>query len=132
MQKKIVEFVPQYDGAKIIFEDWEEMHFEKTKIADAFERFWGSFVKALWVALYRADRNNTLKLMWCFDHYVQEYIEQFILWGGWEDKPDPKRMRNEINAIMENHKDHVCIIFKRDETIGEIIKNLSFNHSKSC
>lgn len=52
---------------------------DKVDIAKAFETYWGSFVKALWIALYHADPINTNLLLKTWKHYVQEYIENFIL-----------------------------------------------------
>ena len=53
--------------------------FYKTDIAKAFETYWGSFVKSLWIALYHADDINTVLLLKTRKHYVKEYIEDFIL-----------------------------------------------------
>lgn len=53
--------------------------FYKTDIAKAFETYWGSFVKSLWIALYHADDINTILLLKTRKHYVKEYIEDFIL-----------------------------------------------------
>lgn len=36
-------------------------------------------INAIWVALRKADSNNTKILLKAFDFYVKEYIEQFIL-----------------------------------------------------
>lgn len=52
---------------------------DKTDIAKAFEIYWGSFVKALWIALYHADPINTVLLLRTWKNYVREYIEKFIL-----------------------------------------------------
>ena len=52
---------------------------EKADIAESFEKYWWSFVQAIWVALRRADSNNTEILLEAFDFYVKEYIEKFIL-----------------------------------------------------
>lgn len=82
-------------------------------------------MKSLGVALYRADMINTTKLLTAWPEYVQQYILQFILKNGEDPKPDDKRMRDEVNAIMDNHQDHVCIILKKDQTVGELIKHLS-------
>jgi len=52
---------------------------EKAKIAESFEKYWWWFLKAIWVALRRADWINTEKLLSTFENYVREYLEKFIL-----------------------------------------------------
>lgn len=51
----------------------------KTDIAAAFEKFGWSFVHALWLALYHADRNNSKKLIETWKDYVEDYFNTFIL-----------------------------------------------------
>lgn len=51
---------------------------EKATIAESFEKYWWSFVQAIWVALRRADWINTEKLLSTFENYVREYLEKFI------------------------------------------------------
>lgn len=62
-----------------MLEKWAVKHIPKENIADVFEKYGWSFTQALWVALYRADTNNTLKILTTWDEMVKEYIWKFIL-----------------------------------------------------
>jgi len=59
--------------------DWQKQFLETAKIAEAFETYGGSFTKALWIALYRADRINTIKILETWESMVKEYILTFII-----------------------------------------------------
>ena len=52
-------------------------HIETATIIQLWERFGGSFVKSLAVALQRADPVNTYKLLDTFSNYISEYLEVF-------------------------------------------------------
>ena len=57
---------------------WWQM-IQKEKIADVFERYGWSFTQALWIALYRADPINTIKILENWENDIKEFIEKFIL-----------------------------------------------------
>lgn len=59
-------------------DDWPVRFVEKAIIADLFEKYWGSFTKAMWVALHRADDTNTLKILIVWEIMTKEYIENFL------------------------------------------------------
>lgn len=68
------------DTGLIFAIDWQEkQRYEKAKIAEAFETYGGSFTKAIWIALYRADRINTIKILETWEGMVKEYILTFII-----------------------------------------------------
>lgn len=50
---------------------------ETATIIELWEKFGWSFVKALAVALQRADPINTYKLLNTFVHYISEYLDVF-------------------------------------------------------
>ena len=52
--------------------------FDKIEIAEVFEKYWGSFVSALWKALYAADTENTRKILTIFSNYVKKYILDYL------------------------------------------------------
>ena len=76
--KKITVYIPWKNWVILIFEDWDSKTIKKDVIAWLFEKYGGSFVQALWFALYKADVINTLKILTTFDDYVKEYIKQFL------------------------------------------------------
>ena len=51
---------------------------EKYMVSSAMEKYGGSFVKALGVALDKADENNTLKIRNIFPEYWKKYLKVFI------------------------------------------------------
>jgi len=67
------------DWVIITTQDWLIAKISSGAIADAFEIYGGSFVEAIWVALHRADRPNTIKILNTWINYVLEYIETFLL-----------------------------------------------------
>lgn len=76
---KITAYLVIDGGVLIKTEDQGGQIIETAKIAEAFETYGGSFTKALWVALYRADAINTAKILINWEHDVKEYIQTFIL-----------------------------------------------------
>lgn len=62
--------------------DWIEfidcVTFSKFDLINAFEKYGGSFVKALWHCLGCADPINTKKIMETFSDYVEQYVFEFI------------------------------------------------------
>ena len=76
--EKILSYSPWNDWVIIMTEDWKVQHIEKEKIAEAFEAYGGSFTKALWLALYRADSLNTLKILTTWELETKGYIEKFL------------------------------------------------------
>ena len=81
MNKHEYEFKQYLSPIEVIeFTNWKEKKTAyKTEIAGAFERYWWSFVHALWIALYHADRNNSKKLIETWSNYVEDYFNTFIL-----------------------------------------------------
>jgi len=77
--EKIDLYLPNAFWVTIIDENEEVIEIEKATIAESFEKYWWWFLQAIWVALRRADSNNTEILLEAFDFYVKEYIEKFIL-----------------------------------------------------
>ncbi len=76
---KITAYLVIDNGVLIKTEDKGGQIIETEKIAEAFETYGGSFTKALWLALYRADGINTAKILINWDKDVKEFIEKFIL-----------------------------------------------------
>lgn len=76
---KITAYLVIDNGVLIKTEDKGGQLIEKEKIAEAFENYGGSFIKALWIALYSADSINTAKILLYWEKEVKEYIETFIL-----------------------------------------------------
>lgn len=64
----------------------EEIVVPYTYIAEAFEKYGGSFVRSLWTALRHADPFNVAKILSTRPSYVQQYCNQFII---------PKLQQNE-------------------------------------
>lgn len=67
-----------WNWIKVTFSDKKSVIFHKTEIAEVFEHFWGSFVSALWTALFKADWENTVKILTTFDNYVKKYILDYL------------------------------------------------------
>ena len=70
-----------------MFMDWQ-LHFVKWKakatvdvfdVADALEKYGGSFMKAIWTALRRADCVNQAKIVNCRPMEIDEIVNLFIL-----------------------------------------------------
>jgi len=61
-----------------IWFDWNYTFLNKNIIAESFRRYWWSFVRLLWNALFVADQNNTYKLLNTWLEYVWEYFVNFI------------------------------------------------------
>lgn len=78
MPRKIIQYIPWNDGVSVTFDTGEEMVFWKSEIAEAYDKYWWSFVKALGLALYRADGANTAKILTYWTEYAKEYIEKFL------------------------------------------------------
>lgn len=76
---EIKQYVATPYWVTIIDDEDNTISIEKADIAENFEKYWWWFLKAIWVALRRADSNNTEILLEAFDFYVKEYIEKFIL-----------------------------------------------------
>ena len=76
---KIIMYNPRPGGVVLLLEDGRQEVIEASKIADVFEKYGGSFTQALGVALYRADANNTIKILTTWEADVKEFIEKFIL-----------------------------------------------------
>lgn len=75
---KIIDYTPEPFWAMVKFETWERVRYERILIAMSLETYWWSFVNALWVALSKADEENTFKILNTFDNYVKDYIEKFL------------------------------------------------------
>ena len=58
---------------------FDRVRFSKSELADAFEKYGGSFVQSLGLALRNADCINADKLIKAFENYVIEYAFEFIL-----------------------------------------------------
>lgn len=65
----------------VIFEDkyGAERSCEKVEIAEAFIKYWWSFVHCLWEALIHADRYNSDLVLKTWSNYVEDYFNTFIL-----------------------------------------------------
>lgn len=61
-----------------MMDNWSTHFVEKNKIAEVFEKYWWSFTKAMWIALYRADDMNTRKILDTWKIMTIEYIETFL------------------------------------------------------
>lgn len=81
MNKHEYEFKEYLSPIEVVqFTNWESTKTaDKTEIAAAFEEYGWSFVHALWIALYHADRNNSKKLIETWKDYVEDYFNTFIL-----------------------------------------------------
>lgn len=76
---KITAYLVIDNGVLIKTKDKGGQVIETEKIAEAFEKYGGSFIKALWIALYKADAINTAKILLGWEKEVKEYIQTFIL-----------------------------------------------------
>lgn len=77
--EKIIIYSPGSGWVILLLESGKQEFIEKEKIAEVFESYGGSFLNALAIALYRADSNNTIKILTTWEEYAKEYIEKFIL-----------------------------------------------------
>ena len=81
-------------------ETGEEMMISYTEIAEAFERYGGSFVHSLGIALRHADPFNVAKILSTRPNYVQQYCNQFIIPQYHEEK---QREPGEANQGAEEN-----------------------------
>lgn len=77
MKHELKNYSPLCNGV-VVEIDGKQEFFETAHIAESFEKYGGSFVQALGIALYRADSINTIKILDTWAALVQEYILTFI------------------------------------------------------
>lgn len=127
MTQKVENYLATYTGV-IVKIDGENYKVNTTDIAEMFERFGWSFVKSLGVALYRADMHNTVKILTTFQDYVVEYIiwfwikdhKNWVIWLPWYTE---KRIQQELDGIMKNHQQYVCLLLRKDTTVENLMEH---------
>ena len=60
-------------------EHWDMLVFNRVDIQQAWIKYWGSFLSALWIALSHADMNNAHKLIDAWNNYIKDYFNQNFL-----------------------------------------------------
>lgn len=74
---KILIYSPGGEGAIVVFEGGKSRFIEKETIALHLENYGGSFAKAMWLALYKADSQNTNLILSVWDFMIKDNLEQF-------------------------------------------------------
>lgn len=99
---------------------------EEKALADIGLRIW-DIVLIQWKDAYY---ETTVKILTTFENYVVEYIVWFwikdhnnwVIWLPWYTE---KRMQQEIDGVMKNHTDHVCIVLRKNDTVEDLMSHFS-------